>query len=373
MAGKAAGDGYKKINYQKLFDLCKRLFMGYGFSEEDSFNITESLLKADLGGIESHGIQRMIRYHMGLDSGMIDVNAKPEIVHETPVSAVIDAKDSMGQIVGSAAMALAIKKAKTVGIGMVAVRNSNHYGTAGYYAAKAAKEDMIGFCMTNSEAIMVPTFGKKAFLGTNPIAIAMPADPEPFIFDAATSVVTRGKLEIYNKRGDPIPGGWALDERGLPSTDAGHVLKNIIGKSGGGILPLGGYGEELSGYKGFGFGMICELFTAIAAGGPPSHMTYTKPGKAETSHCFWAIDYNIFGDKEEIRANFSQMLDDLRNHPKADGQDRIYIHGEKEIEFEKVVREEGVPINEKTFNELVMICGTQNVDYAPYLGEKFDD
>ena len=371
MAGTSAADGYMRVGYAKLFSLCQRLFVGYGFSKEQSYIITESLLKTDLSGIESHGVQRMIRYHLAIGEGMVNINAQPEIVHETPISAVIDAKDAMGQVVGYDAMRIAIEKAKITGIGMVAVRNSNHYGIAGYYATMAAREDLIGFCMTNSEAIMVPTFGKKAFLGTNPICVAMPADPEPFIFDAATAVVTRGKLEVYNKRSAPIPDGLALDERGLPCTDAGRVIDNINKKNGGGILPLGGYGEETSGYKGFGFGMICELFTAIAAGGPPSHRTYITPGKAETSQCFWAMDYGVFGEKNAIRKNFSEMLEDLRNQPKADGQDRIYIHGEKEIESERRMRIDGVPINEKTYGELKMICETQGLDHAPYIGAEF--
>lgn len=368
MAGTQAGQGYIRLDYGKLNELVTLLFMGYGFDRGQSEIITDSLLKADLYGIESHGVQRMIRYHLNIGEGMVDIRAKPEIVHETPISAVVDAKDAMGQLAGYEAMQLAIQKAKKTGMGMVAVRNSNHYGMAGYYARIAAKQDLIGFCMTNSEAIMVPTFGRRGFLGTNPICVAMPADPEPFVFDAATTVVTRGKLEVYAKRGEPIPEGWALDENGLPCGDAQYVVTNISAKTGGGILPLGGYGEETSGYKGFGFGMVCELFTAIAAGGPPSHRTYRIPRKAQTSQCFWAMDYGVFGEKAEIRENFSRMLRELREEPKAQGQSRIYIHGEKEIESERRMLLEGVPVNQRTFEELTAIAASQGIDAGAYIG-----
>ena len=362
---------YMNLDYPKLRELIHKIFCAYGFTQKDSDTITDSLLNADLCAVESHGVQRMIRYHLAIGEGMVDINAQPEIVHETPISAVIDAKDAMGQVVGFSAMQLAIEKAKKSGMGMVAVRNSNHYGMAGWYAKMAAENDLIGFCMTNSEAIMVPTFASKPFLGTNPIAVAMPADPEPFLFDAATTVVTRGKLEVYTKNGEPIPENWTLDEFGQPCTDAGRIVSNITNKVGGGIVPLGGSTEETSGYKGYGFGMVCELFTSMMAGGPPSHLSYKKPHKAETSQCFWAMDYGVFGNKEEIKANFSQMLDELRAFPKAEGQSRIYIHGEKEIESTARKKVEGIPVNEKTFQELSDIAKELGIDPIPLIGEKF--
>ena len=160
----------------------------------------------------SHGIQRMVRYHMGIKKAQC--KAEPEVVFETPVSAVIDGHDGMGQVIVQA-MKIAIEKAGQTGVGIVTVRNSNHYGIAGYYAKMACDEGLIGFSCTNSEAIMVPTFGRLAMLGSNPIACSMPAEPYPFFFDASTTVVTRGKLEIYNKLEKPLPEGWALDKDGL--------------------------------------------------------------------------------------------------------------------------------------------------------------
>ena len=180
---------YHHVSYEQLETFCREVFKGYHFTEEESRQITDVLLAADLSGIESHGIQRLIRYHQEITGGLVKLDAKPEVVFETPLSAVIEGNDCMGQTLGIRAMNMAIDKARQHGFGMITVRNSNHYGIAGYYAKMAVKEDMIGMCMTNTEAIMVPTFGRQAMLGTNPIAFAMPADPVPFSFDAATTVV----------------------------------------------------------------------------------------------------------------------------------------------------------------------------------------
>jgi len=346
---------YRRVDYQALHKFCRGVFSGYGFSEEESEQITQVLLEADLSGIESHGIQRLIRYHKEITDGLVKLNAKPEIVFETPLSAVIEGNDAMGQILGIQAMNLAIDKAQKSGFGMVTVRNSNHYGIAGYYARMAAEQGLVGMCMTNTEAIMVPTFGRQAMLGTNPIAFAMPAKPTVYSFDAATTVVPRGKLEVYAKRGSGLPIGWALDENGHDSADADRVLGNIIGKTGGGILPLGGSGEATSGYKGYGFAMLCEIATAIFSGGTTSNYIYKTPGRANIAHCFIALDHGMFGDKQAIEASFSKYLQEIRESAKAEGQERIYIHGEKEAEAHDRILKEGVPLNEKTYEEMRMI------------------
>ena len=357
---------YHRLPYEQVVSFCRKAFAGYGFNEEQSAQITDVLLAADLSGIESHGIQRLIRYHKEITGGLVDVKAVPEIVKETPISATIEGNDAMGQLLGVQAMEMAINKAKQVGIGMVAVRNSNHYGIAGYYTKMAAEAGLIGICMTNTEAIMVPTFGRQAMLGTNPIAFSMPASPVPFTFDAATTVVPRGKLEVYAKRDGVIRDGWALDENGHPSTDAPRVLNNIIGKTGGGILPLGGAGEETSGYKGYGFAMLCEICTAILSGGTTSNYIYKTPGKANICHFFMAVDYGVFGEKEDLEKALSQFLQELRDSNKAEGQERIYTHGEKEFEACQRVKAEGVSVNEKTYAEMEMIAEfTGTSQYLP--------
>lgn len=347
---------YHHVDYEKLVKFCVEAFKGYGFKEEEAQQITAVLLEADLSGIESHGVQRMIRYHKEITEGMVKLDANPEVVFETPLSAVIEGNDAMGQTLGVQAMQMAIDKAKKSGFGMVTVRNSNHYGVAGYYSRMAAEQGLIGMSMTNTEAIMVPTFGRQAMLGTNPIAFAMPADPVPFSFDAATTVVPRGKLEVYVKRGNGLPLGWALDENGHDSDEADRVLKNIINKTGGGILPLGGSGEMTSGYKGYGFAMLCEICTAILSGGTTSNYIYKTPGRSNIAQCFIALDHGMFGDKKAIEASLSKYLQEIRESDKAEGQDRIFIHGEKEYEARERVYTQGVYLNDKTYAEMQMIA-----------------
>ena len=360
--------GYQHWSYSTLNRLCMDAFQKFGFTQQEAQIIQDVLLTADLYGIESHGMQRMVRYHKCIEDGMIKIDAKPEIVFETPVSAVIDAHDGMGQLVGHMAMEKAIEKAKTTGVGIVSVRNSNHYGIAGYYAQMASKEGLMGFSCTNSEAIMVPTYARKAMLGSNPIACAFPAGPYDFLFDASTTVVTRGKLEIYNKLQKPLPDGWALDQDGHPSTNAPEVLANIRSKAGGGIMPLGGSTETLGSHKGYGYGMLCEIFASILSQGSTSNYCMTG-GKGQICHGFMAINPAFFGDPEEIRKHFSTYLQELRDAPKADGQERIYTHGEKEVAAVEDRMTHGIPVNDNTMVEVLNMCKYLNMDFSTYFGD----
>nr|WP_287499546.1 Ldh family oxidoreductase [Veillonella sp.] len=275
--------------YETLKKLSMDAFQKFGFSEKEADIIQDVLLTSDLFGIQSHGMQRMVRYHKGITNGLIKIDAKPEIVKETPI------------------------------------------GIAGYYAKMASDQGLIGFSCTNSEAIMVPVYARKAMLGSNPIAWTVPADPVDFFFDCSTTVVTRGKLEMYNKMGKATPDGWAVNKDGVPSTDAAEVLGNISRHEGGGILPLGGATEVLGGHKGYGNGMIAELFSSILSQGGTSNKCMVG-GKSNICHGFMAINPEFFGDPAEIKKHFSQFLQELREAPKAQGQDRIYTHGEKEHE-----------------------------------------
>lgn len=358
---------YVRLPEAQVRRFCSDLFAAYGFSKPESETITDVLLTADLYGIESHGIQRLIRYHDGISDGSILPFAKYEITHETKLSAVIDAHKGMGQVVAKAAMELAIEKAKEYGFGAVVVNHSNHYGIAGYYASMAAAEDLVGMCFTNTEAIAIPTFGKNAMLGTNPISFSMPADPVPFLYDVATTVVPRGKLEVYTKNGKPMPLGWAVDSSGLDCTDAGEVVGNIINKAGGGILPIGGSSEESGSHKGYGLGMLVEIATSIFAGGVTSnHVGHS--GNGETSESFFALDYGMFGNKAEMKRNLSVLLQELRDSAKAKGQSRIYTHGEKELESKAEKLQNGIPVNEKTIAEMKMIGESVGVDFKEYFG-----
>lgn len=347
---------------------CEEIFRRHGFGEDECRQIVDVILAADLYGIESHGIQRMQRYHDSLVRGLVDVNARPEIVFETPLSAVVEGNRAMGQTAAHMAMRLAIDKAKAHGFGAVTVRNCNHYGIAGYYARMATAEDLMGGSSTNTEAIAIPTFGKQPMLGTSPLALGMPADPCDFVFDCATTVVPRGKIEVYDKRGLPLEPGWAADEYGRSCADARHVLDNINQKAFGGIFPIGGESTLTGSHKGYGLGIIAEIFTGILSGGDTSpHVK--NGGMGDTSFGFFALDYGLFGDKKAIRARVSTLLQELRDSARADGRDRIYTHGEPEIESEREKKEHGIPASEKTVEELIRIGRDMGLDYAGFVRE----
>lgn len=342
-------DGYVRISVEEYTRLSSDIFCALGFSSDESAIITDVLLQADLFGVESHGISRIMKYVRLVSDGVVDVHAVSRTIHETGISAVIDAASAMGQLVSKTAMETAIKKAKENGIGLVQVRNSNHYGIAGYYVRKAVRDGLIGICMTNTVAIMAPTFSAEALLGSNPIAFGFPGGEPPFIFDASTTVVTRGKIELYNKLGKKLPLEWAVDRNGTVCHDPGTVLEAISKKQGGGILPLGGAGVELSGYKGYGFAYICELLTSVLSGGTSS---LHKTDRGDTSHAFYAIDPALFGEPDEIIKRAGDLAGEIRASRPAQGCERIFTAGEIEYEQEIYNRANGVPVSSRSVEEL---------------------
>ncbi len=357
---------YTKINVEDLNNICIEVFKKLNFNEEESKIITDILLMADLYGIESHGVQRLMRYFNSIKQKTIHVSSKPEIVFETPISAVIDGQSGMGHLVANFANNLAIQKAKTVGMSFVSVRNSNHYGIAGYYTKKACEQGLIGISMTNTEAIAVPTNAKQVMLGSNPIAFAMPAKPYDFWFDVGTTVVTRGKLEVYSKANKPLELGWALGDDGKVSSDAANVLHCIGDRIGtGGILPLGGNTETMGGHKGYGFSMICEILCAITSGGTTSNHNVRRENQgAGTCHSFIVIDPKIFGDPETQQQRLSAFLEEVRSAKRADENIPIYTHGEKEmLRYEENIRD-GVSVNIKTLDEITSICSDLGIDMS---------
>ena len=362
----------KSITYPvtKLERFCRDAFEKFGFTAQEAAQITDVLLLADLYGVASHGMQRLVRYHRSIEKDCIKVNAKPEIVFETPVSAVIDGHAGMGQLVSVFAMNKAIEKAKKVGMAFVTVRNSNHFGIAGYYAKMACDAGLIGISATNSQSIMVHTGSREAILGSNPIAFAMPADPIPFWFDAATTVVPKGKLEVYNKADKPLKDGWTVDENGAGCTDAEHALNCIDRIKLGGILPVGGAEEASGSHKGYGFSMICELLCSIMSQGATSNHHVRKAGEgAGTCHAFIVIDPAIFGDAQALRENLSVFLQELRDAKRADENVPIYTHGEKEaIAYEEHMKN-GIEVDISTVSEMIDICEYLGMDSVEYLGE----
>ena len=360
------------INYsiKQMEKLCVDAFCKFGFAKEEAEQITDVLIMADLYGVKSHGTQRLVRYHKAIENESVKVEAKPEIIFETPVSAVVDGNSGMGQLISVFAMKKAIEKAKISGMAFVTVRNSNHYGISGYYAKMASDEGFIGISTTNSESITVHTNSRQAILGSNPIAFAMPAKPIPFWFDAATAVVPKGRLEVYNKEGKPLPEGWAADENGEVCTDAEKILECIDGHKGsGGILPVGGASEMTGSHKGYGYSMISEILSAITSGGATSNHHVRKKGQgAGTCHSFIVIDPAIFGDAESIKEHLSVFLQELRDAKRADENVPIYTHGEKEIYMAEKVEQEGINVNINTVAEMVNMLKFLGLDYKEYLG-----
>lgn len=339
----------------------ERIFEKEGFSSEDARAIADVLMQADLFGIESHGAQRLMYYHRNIRSGSVNVSAKPEVLRETPVSALIDGHFGMGALVAQFAMRMAIERAKQSGVGMAVVRNSSHYGIAGYYTLMAEREGLAAFSMTNTGPIMVPTFGREMMLGTNPMAFCMPADPVPFWFDASTTVVTLGKVEVCQKRGRPMPQGWTIGPDGAPCTDASRMNASILAGERGGILPLGGEGETHGGHKGYGLGIMVEALTGVLAQGMTSPQMCGAHGD-HTCHFLLAFDPAMFGDPADIRARMSAYLAALRASEKMPGCARIYTPGEKAFEAMARRLREGVPVEENTLAEVRQIAGELGVE-----------
>jgi LDH2 family malate/lactate/ureidoglycolate dehydrogenase len=310
-----------------------------------------------------------VRYVTGLRDGVMIACSREQVVVETPTTVTLAAGAGLGQPVSHRAMLMAIHKAREYGCGFATVRNSNHFGIAGYYAMMALGHDMIGICTTNADLLVVPTFGRDSLYGTNPIAVAIPAGQErPWVLDMATSTVPRGKLEVYQRAGKPLPLGWATDERGVPTEDAGRVLENFTKRAGGGLLPLGGAGEEFSGYKGYGLGMMVEILSAVLPGAAYLTDVYPrdangKPLPANLGHFFGAWRIDAFRPVAEFKASMDDLVRRLKGGRLAEGASRIYVHGEKEFEEEARRRTNGIPLGAKVEASLKQVAADLGVSY----------
>jgi len=357
------------VNDQKLNSFVKSVFATFGITAEQAHVCSDNLVLADLRGIPSHGVARLKRYVDGMKNGTILPLTKPEIVRDHPSTANIDGHAGLGQVVGFFATNLAIEKAKKTGLGVVTVHNSNHYGIAGYYSQMILEAGLMGISMTNSAPLVVPTFGKEMIIGTNPISLTAPTKRNrPFFLDMATSVVPRGKLEVYDRLEKKIPAGWAVDSRGRVTTNAAEVLKNMIARAGGGILPLGGEGEQFSGYKGYGMSVLVDILCGVLSGGAYGDMVDTKGPNGEgrpatVGHFFMALKIENFVDLDTFKEKMDDFIDRLKNSAKADGAERIFIHGEKEYELFDKHKKEGVPLDEKTYQTLKNIGEEKKVAF----------
>ena len=357
------------VRADALSDFCVQVFRQLDVPEADARITADVLVQANLRGIDSHGVARLARYVNGLRNGVMLARPEEQVLTETPTTITVDAGAGLGQPVSYRAMKTAIDKAREFGSGFATVRNSNHYGIAGYYAMMALEEDMIGISTTNAAVLVVPTFGRNAMYGTNPIALAVPAGKErPFVMDMATSTVPRGKLEVYNRQEKPLPPGWATDERGLPTGDAGRVLDNFAKLAGGGLLPLGGAGEEFSGYKGYGMGLMVELLSAVLPGAAFLTSVYPKddsgrPLPANLGHFFGAWRLDAFRPAQEFKEDMDRFMQELKGGSLAEGATRIYVHGEKEFEEAERRAGQGIPLEAKVDASLRTIAADFGIVY----------
>ncbi len=333
------------------------VFAGLGTPPEDARICAEILIASDLQGIESHGVGRIKVYYNRIRAGVQSVQTVPEIVQETETTAVIDGHHGMGHVIAYRAMRLAMDKARCYGLGAVAVRHGNHFGIAGYYSQMAAREGMIGLVVTNARPAIAPTFSSEPMLGTNPIAFAAPSDMDfPFSFDAATSIVPRGKIEVLARAEKSAPEGWVVDAQGQPLTDARDILRGLQDGTVA-FLPLGGAGEGMSGYKGYGLATIVEILSAsLAEGVFMKDLLGVAPDGSRRpymiGHFFLAIDVEHFIPLEISKRITGQIMRDLQNARLATGQERIYVAGEKEHERRQLVCERGVPVNRNLRRDL---------------------
>jgi LDH2 family malate/lactate/ureidoglycolate dehydrogenase len=351
------------INIEKTRSLLVDILSELGLSRKNAETTIDILISADRRGIPSHGVARIQRYINGLKYGMMSPDAEIKILRDGPTYARIDGGAGMGQVVGEFAMNLAIKKAKENGMAFVSVLNSNHYGIAGYYSMMALDEDMIGISSTNAGPLVTPTFSRESVFGTNPLSISAPSEKyRGLVVDMATSTVTKGKLEVYNRIDKNMPLVWATDDKGKPTDNPGLVLNNLKERKMGGLLPLGGVEEKTGGHKGYCLAFIVELFTALLSGGDFAQEVYEE-GHDDPSgvcHFFGCMDVEVFRPMEEFKRDMDELIEVCKNSAKAEGAERIYIPGEKEFDFEEKYTEE-IPVDSITYEKIKEIAKEYNL------------
>ena len=347
------------ISWQLADDFMTAVFEKMGVPTEHARLCADVLLESDRRGIESHGCNRFKPIYIDrIKSGILNPVTKIDILKETPTTAVLDANDGMGMVASKKAMDMCIEKAHKYGMGMVAVRNSSHYGIAGYWTGLAAKENMIGISGTNARPSVAPTFGVENMLGTNPLTFSMPTDePFPFTLDCATSVIQNGKIEYYARINHDTPKGLVISREGEELTDSAEILKKIRSQQAA-LAPLGGFGETTGGYKGYGYSTVVEILSAALQSGL---FLKALDGKDEEGkirpyhlgHFFIAIDTEAFMGAEAFKKTCGDILRDLRGSEKAPGQERIYTAGEKEYDVWMYRKDKGVPVTEAVQKEFI--------------------
>ncbi|HXD77708.1 MAG TPA: Ldh family oxidoreductase [Puia sp.] len=354
------------FTYPRLLGFTIDIFRRIGCPDDDARTAAAALLSADLRGIDSHGVARLIGYVRLHEAGRANPRPKLRVLHETPSTAVVDGDGGLGLVVAPFAMQIAIDKAATCGTGWVSVQHSNHFGIAGYHALSAVRREMIGIAMTNASALVAPTFSLERLLGTNPICVAVPAGEEPpFVADLATTTAANGKLEILQRKGEPAPAGWIQDKEGRPSTDP-HELK-----AGGALLPLGGDRDHGS-HKGYALGAVVDIFSAVLSGanyGPwvPPFPAYVPmptgmPGKG-IGHFFGAMRVDAFRPAADFKADMDKWIRRFRSATPVPGQERVLIPGDPEREMEAERLANGIPLVPSVVEDLKALAIKLGVEF----------
>jgi len=331
--------------YHFMMDTLKAV----GVPAADAVTCADVLIASDLRGIESHGIGRLKMYYDRIKIGIQQPVTRFEVVREGPTTAVVDGHHGMGHVIGVRSMQMAIDKAKAYGMGSVAVRNSTHFGIDGYYPLLAVKQGLLGMSFTNARPSISPTFGVQPMLGTNPIAFGAPTDEEcPFLFDAATSIIQRGKIEVLSRAEKIASPGWVIDQQCMSLTDPNDILQGLTRETAS-LLPLGGDGELLGGHKGYGLATIVEILSASLQMGAFLHglsgvAADGSPQPLRLGHFFMALNIEHFVPLEEFKKTTGAIVRELRQSRKAPGFERIYTAGEKEFEREHRIRQQGIPV-----------------------------
>ena len=341
--------------HKDLWELSYNTFLKIGCPEDEAREASNVLLSADLRGIDSHGIARLSGYVRLWEARRVNAKPNVRVVHESPSTAVVDGDAGLGLVVAPKAMAIALEKAKQCGTGWVAVKNSNHFGIAGYHAMKALQHDMIGMAMTNASPLVAPTYSVERLLGTNPICVAIPAQNEPaFVADFATTTAANGKLEILQRKNKLAPLGWIQDRHGNPSTNPDEL------KDGGALVPLGSDADHGS-HKGYCLGGWVDIFSAVLSGanyGPwvPPFVSFLSPPANPVGegigHFFGAMRVDAFRPADEFKRHMDNWIGRFRKAKTVAGQERVIIPGDPERESEQRRRAEGIPLNEKVVQDL---------------------
>lgn len=362
----------KFIPFQVMEEFMVKVLEKSGVPIADAKIITDVLIQADKFGFDSHGVNRLKPIYLDrIKDGILNPVTNFKVVREGPTTAVIDGQNGMGHVISTSAMKMAVEKAKQFGMGMVVVRNSSHYGFAGYYSLMAVKENMIGITGTNARPSIAPTFGVEGMLGTNPLTFGIPTDEAfPFLLDCATSITQRGKVELYAREGKEMSKGWVIDDKGESKTDSVAALDDFIAGRAA-LTPLGGIGEELGGYKGYGYATVVEILSsALQQGNYMKMLLGFQDGKKvpfNLGHFFIAIDINAFVEPDDFKKTTGDILRQLRASKKMPGQDRIYTAGEKEYETWMERKDKGVPFCEDLLNEFREICANYGLnEYLQY-------